>query len=155
MIIASTIPCSSGHLDTVAVGVDALYASALASGDDSTSYFPTRSAFVMCSTLGLYCGPQWGWNVFTRKTTHCLDVSCKSCQIVYRPDVDFTHVTCRDLTVRYPPAWGIVSLPFPAAAAPSSSHSSAPCTLLCATQPSRGHALPLGWHRQLQTYICR
>uniref|UniRef100_A0A0G4GVA7 Hint domain-containing protein n=1 Tax=Chromera velia CCMP2878 TaxID=1169474 RepID=A0A0G4GVA7_9ALVE len=76
--------------------------------------------------LGVYCGKEFGWNVFTRKSTRCppevtsssssvssapgsqerareSEGSCRICDIVWEPAVDFSRVTEKDLEISYPP----------------------------------------------------
>lgn len=73
-----------GHIDTVLVG---------------------SSSGVVCALLGCYCGEDFGWNVFTRKTVRCDNQPCKKCSKAYIPGHTFDHtkITSRMLEARYEP----------------------------------------------------
>ncbi|CAE8732900.1 unnamed protein product [Polarella glacialis] len=58
---------------------------------------------VVCAGLGVYCGPDFGWNVFTRKTIHCEDLSCNKCKIAFDPNIDFNSIKASDLGEMYTP----------------------------------------------------
>merc|ERR1712045_18267 len=68
-----------GHVDTVLVGG------------------------LLCSTLGLYCGEDFGWNVFTRKTRPCDTQPCAKCARVVIPDLDFSRLSNADLKREFAP----------------------------------------------------
>ena len=70
-----------GHVDTVLVG-----------------------GFV-CAGIGVYCGPEFGWNIFTRKSTRCdaRPGSCAKCDVAVCEKIDFAHVSSADMSVRYAP----------------------------------------------------
>lgn len=44
---------------------------------------------VQCALLGCYCGSDFGWNVFTRKTVKCSS-PCQKCDKAYMPGLDFS-----------------------------------------------------------------
>jgi len=58
-----------GHVDTVLVGG------------------------IVCALLGRYCGPDFGWNVFTRKTVKCDRQPCKQCEKAFMPGLSFHPAT--------------------------------------------------------------
>ena len=37
---------------------------------DTVSVGSNLETAVVCAALGVYCGKDFGWNIFTRKTTH-------------------------------------------------------------------------------------
>ena len=43
---------------------------------------------VAVAALGLYCGPRFGWNLYTRKTTRCQG-ACAICDVQCVPWIDF------------------------------------------------------------------
>jgi len=59
-----------GHIDTVLVG---------------------SSYGVVCALLGCYCGEDFGWNIFTRKTARCDKQPCKKCAKACLPGLTFDH----------------------------------------------------------------
>merc|ERR1712187_325766 len=71
-----------GHLDTALVG--------------------SGGGFV-CALLGRYCGEDFGWNIFTRKTVRCDCRPCAKCAAAYVPGLTFEHtkITKRMLEARY------------------------------------------------------
>ena len=71
-----------GHVDTVLVG----------------------GAFVVAA-IGAYCGPRFGWNVFTRKSSRCDARTCAACDVAVLPgpSIDFADVRVADLAVSYAP----------------------------------------------------
>jgi len=73
-----------GHTDTVLVG---------------------SSSGVVCALLGCYCGEDFGWNIFTRKTVRCDKQQCKRCAKACIPGLTFDHtkITQRILDSRYEP----------------------------------------------------
>eukprot|EP00747_Dinoflagellata_sp_TGD_P149790 gnl/TRDRNA2_/TRDRNA2_177054_c2_seq2.p1 gnl/TRDRNA2_/TRDRNA2_177054_c2~~gnl/TRDRNA2_/TRDRNA2_177054_c2_seq2.p1 ORF type:complete len:338 (+),score=35.85 gnl/TRDRNA2_/TRDRNA2_177054_c2_seq2:102-1016(+) len=73
-----------GHIDTVLVG---------------------SSTGVVCALLGCYCGEDFGWNLFTRKTVHCDKQPCKKCSKACLPGLSFDHtkITPKMLEARYEP----------------------------------------------------
>jgi len=44
---------------------------------------------IPCALLGCYCGPDFGWNVFTRKTVQCDRQPCAKCAKACLPGLDF------------------------------------------------------------------
>jgi len=46
---------------------------------------------VVCALLGRYCGPDFGWNVFTRKTVKCSRQPCSTCAKAVVPGLDFSY----------------------------------------------------------------
>eukprot|EP00747_Dinoflagellata_sp_TGD_P044958 gnl/TRDRNA2_/TRDRNA2_143563_c0_seq1.p1 gnl/TRDRNA2_/TRDRNA2_143563_c0~~gnl/TRDRNA2_/TRDRNA2_143563_c0_seq1.p1 ORF type:complete len:355 (+),score=29.30 gnl/TRDRNA2_/TRDRNA2_143563_c0_seq1:156-1067(+) len=68
-----------GHVDTVLVGG------------------------VVCAAIGIYCGQEFGWNIYTRKTVPCDVVACTKCSVAVDPGIDFSNVTENDLQERYQP----------------------------------------------------
>mmetsp|Transcript_4161 Transcript_4161/g.10530 ORF Transcript_4161/g.10530 Transcript_4161/m.10530 type:complete len:477 (-) Transcript_4161:46-1476(-) len=44
---------------------------------------------IQCALLGCYCGEDFGWNVFTRKTVKCDKQPCPKCAKAYLPGLDF------------------------------------------------------------------
>ncbi|CEM35630.1 unnamed protein product [Vitrella brassicaformis CCMP3155] len=61
---------------------------------------------VVCAALGAYCGPSFGWNIFTRKTQRCDKSDCLLCDqvvLLKQASVDFAHIGEDALAVRYPP----------------------------------------------------
>jgi len=44
---------------------------------------------IRCALLGCYCGEDFGWNVFTRKTVKCDKQPCPKCAKAYLPGLDF------------------------------------------------------------------
>jgi len=73
-----------GHIDTVLVG---------------------SSSSVVCALLGCYCGEDFGWNIFTRKTVRCDQQPCKKCAKACIPGLTFDHteITQQKLEARYEP----------------------------------------------------
>eukprot|EP00747_Dinoflagellata_sp_TGD_P149784 gnl/TRDRNA2_/TRDRNA2_177054_c2_seq13.p1 gnl/TRDRNA2_/TRDRNA2_177054_c2~~gnl/TRDRNA2_/TRDRNA2_177054_c2_seq13.p1 ORF type:complete len:333 (+),score=43.40 gnl/TRDRNA2_/TRDRNA2_177054_c2_seq13:102-1001(+) len=73
-----------GHIDTVLVG---------------------SSTGVVCALLGCYCGEDFGWNLFTRKTVHCDKQPCKKCSKACLPGLTFDHtkITQQMAEARYEP----------------------------------------------------
>eukprot|EP00939_MAST-03C_sp_MAST-3C-sp1_P003260 g3260.t1 len=59
------------------------------------------------ATLGHYCGHNFGWNIFTRKSTRC-DANCEICDIIHSPRVDFCSIGPREMVRTYPPHRGFV-----------------------------------------------
>jgi len=73
-----------GHIDTVLVG---------------------SSSGVVCALLGCYCGADFGWNIFTRKTVRCDKQPCKKCSKACLPGLTFDHtkIPQQILKARYEP----------------------------------------------------
>lgn len=71
-----------GHVDTVLVG---------------------EGEGVVCAGIGVYCGPDFGWNVFTRKTARCDLAACAACDICVDVTRDMAAVTTADLAAEYAP----------------------------------------------------
>ena len=69
-----------GHVDTVLVGDGAVVAA-----------------------VGVYCGPAFGWNVFTRKSARCDRLRCAACDVCVDAALDFSKITPADLDVEYAP----------------------------------------------------
>ena len=69
-----------GHVDTVLVGDGAVVAA-----------------------VGVYCGPAFGWNVFTRKSARCDRLRCAACDVCVDAALDFSKVAPADLDVEYAP----------------------------------------------------
>ena len=69
-----------GHVDTVLVGDGAVVAA-----------------------VGVYCGPAFGWNVFTRKSIRCDRLRCAACDVCVDAALDFSKVAPADLDVEYAP----------------------------------------------------
>eukprot|EP00746_Dinoflagellata_sp_MGD_P009401 gnl/MRDRNA2_/MRDRNA2_119102_c0_seq1.p1 gnl/MRDRNA2_/MRDRNA2_119102_c0~~gnl/MRDRNA2_/MRDRNA2_119102_c0_seq1.p1 ORF type:complete len:643 (+),score=106.11 gnl/MRDRNA2_/MRDRNA2_119102_c0_seq1:52-1929(+) len=44
---------------------------------------------IICALLGRYCGPEFGWNVFTRKTVKCDKQPCTKCSKAFMPGLSF------------------------------------------------------------------
>eukprot|EP00927_Polykrikos_kofoidii_P013639 TRINITY_DN15927_c0_g1_i1.p1 TRINITY_DN15927_c0_g1~~TRINITY_DN15927_c0_g1_i1.p1 ORF type:complete len:470 (-),score=88.94 TRINITY_DN15927_c0_g1_i1:57-1466(-) len=44
---------------------------------------------IVCALLGRYCGPYFGWNVFTRKTVKCDKQPCAKCAKAVLPGLSF------------------------------------------------------------------
>jgi len=73
-----------GHVDTVLVGRDAKTAA-------------------VCAAIGVYCGPRFGWNIFTRKTRPCDAKGCQKCRVAVVLGLDFSLVEESMLEARYEP----------------------------------------------------
>eukprot|EP00929_Paragymnodinium_shiwhaense_P001226 TRINITY_DN101452_c0_g1_i1.p1 TRINITY_DN101452_c0_g1~~TRINITY_DN101452_c0_g1_i1.p1 ORF type:complete len:414 (-),score=42.77 TRINITY_DN101452_c0_g1_i1:358-1599(-) len=58
---------------------------------------------VVCAALGVYCGPSFGWNIFTRRTTLCDSQPCCKCDVAVDRSIDFSNIQLRDLDGRYEP----------------------------------------------------
>eukprot|EP00928_Gymnodinium_smaydae_P041320 TRINITY_DN27983_c0_g1_i1.p1 TRINITY_DN27983_c0_g1~~TRINITY_DN27983_c0_g1_i1.p1 ORF type:complete len:506 (-),score=53.38 TRINITY_DN27983_c0_g1_i1:87-1388(-) len=73
-----------GHVDTVLVG---------------------SGTGVVCALLGRYCGEDFGWNIFTRKTVRCDKQPCRKCAKACLPGLTFDHskLTQQMLQARYEP----------------------------------------------------
>eukprot|EP00928_Gymnodinium_smaydae_P034628 TRINITY_DN244_c0_g1_i1.p1 TRINITY_DN244_c0_g1~~TRINITY_DN244_c0_g1_i1.p1 ORF type:complete len:541 (-),score=60.97 TRINITY_DN244_c0_g1_i1:75-1565(-) len=73
-----------GHVDTVLVG---------------------SSRGVVCALLGCYCGEDFGWNLFTRKTVRCDKGACKKCDKACLPGLSFdeSKITEQMVRARYEP----------------------------------------------------
>lgn len=58
---------------------------------------------VIVSTLGKYCGEEYGFNIFTRKTVRCPG-ACAQCDSVYMPSAPFARgPTVREVEMRFKP----------------------------------------------------
>jgi len=63
---------------------------------------------VLCSTLGLYCGTEWGWNLCTRKTVRCIHqttkqiLDCSICDVICEPNINFNELKVSMLSQIYP-----------------------------------------------------
>lgn len=62
-----------------------------------------RVGGLVCAAIGVYCGPRFGWNVFTRKTGRCDRQPCRRCDVAVVPDIDFAHIREGDLVDEYEP----------------------------------------------------
>jgi len=58
---------------------------------------------IVCAALGVYCGEDFGWNIFTRKTRHCDAQPCLKCQKAVMEGLDFAVVDEAAMVVRYDP----------------------------------------------------
>jgi len=58
---------------------------------------------VICAALGVYCGSDFGWNIFTRKTVACDSRPCCKCKIAVVEGLDFATVDSSMLCQHYPP----------------------------------------------------
>jgi hypothetical protein len=58
---------------------------------------------VVCAALGVYCGPSFGWNIFTRRTTFCDSWPCAKCDVAVDTSIDFANIVPQDLDARYTP----------------------------------------------------
>lgn len=58
---------------------------------------------IVCVAMGLYCGEEFGWNVFTRKTTYCDRQPCAKCAVQVIEGLDFSSVDASMMEVRYEP----------------------------------------------------
>ena len=58
---------------------------------------------VVCAALGVYCGEDFGWNIFTRKTVRCDRQPCSKCKLAVVEDIDFATVDASMMSERYQP----------------------------------------------------
>ena len=61
---------------------------------------------VVVAGLGAYCGPDFGWNVLTRKSERCDRAKCAACDVCVLRGVDFSAVRASDLAADFAPCPG-------------------------------------------------
>eukprot|EP00933_Yihiella_yeosuensis_P022200 TRINITY_DN1747_c1_g2_i1.p1 TRINITY_DN1747_c1_g2~~TRINITY_DN1747_c1_g2_i1.p1 ORF type:complete len:346 (-),score=63.30 TRINITY_DN1747_c1_g2_i1:54-1091(-) len=58
---------------------------------------------IKCAAIGVYCGPTFGWNIFTRKTSYCSSQPCEACSIAVDPTINFSSLLEEDLQKEFEP----------------------------------------------------
>lgn len=60
---------------------------------------------VVCALLGRYCGEDFGWNIFTRKTVNCDMHPCTKCAkaVVLGLSFDYSKLPKHMLNARFKP----------------------------------------------------
>jgi len=65
---------------------------------------------VAVAALGLFCGPKFGWNLYTRKTTRCPG-ACAICDVQCVPWIDFGARIKNTSDEQYAVQWPALPLP--------------------------------------------